>query len=47
MGRNIFQAESPVAMIKAVREIVHNGLKPVEAYDCYRTLKNEAKAGTR
>jgi len=45
MGRNIFQADSPVAMIKAVRGVVHEGLKPEEAYDLYRTLQNEAKAG--
>ena len=45
MGRNIFQADSPVAMIKAVRGIVHDGLKPEEAFDLYQTLKNEAKAG--
>jgi putative autoinducer-2 (AI-2) aldolase len=41
MGRNIFQAEAPVAMIQAVREVVHGGLKPAEAYDCYQTLKQE------
>jgi len=45
MGRNIFQAEAPVAMIQAVRGIVHDGLKPEEAFDMYQTLKNEAKAG--
>jgi putative autoinducer-2 (AI-2) aldolase len=45
MGRNIFQADSPVAMIKAVRGVVHDGLSPKEAFDCYQTLKNEAKAG--
>ncbi len=43
MGRNIFQAESPVAMIQAVREVVHGGRKPEEAYDCYLTLKQEAE----
>ncbi|MHB9024938.1 MAG: 3-hydroxy-5-phosphonooxypentane-2,4-dione thiolase [Armatimonadota bacterium] len=35
MGRNIFQAEVPVAMIKAVRMIVHEGAKPADAYDYY------------
>ncbi|MHB9109323.1 MAG: 3-hydroxy-5-phosphonooxypentane-2,4-dione thiolase [Armatimonadota bacterium] len=44
MGRNIFQADSPVAMITAVRGIVHEGLTPEEAFDLYQTLKNEAKA---
>lgn len=37
MGRNIFQAEKPVAMIQAVRRVVHEGLKPEEAYDYYRS----------
>ena len=40
MGRNIFQSESPIAMIKAVRSIVHEGNKPDKAFDLYQTLKN-------
>lgn len=43
MGRNIFQAESPVAMIQAVRKVVHEGLKPDEAYHFYLMMKNETK----
>jgi putative autoinducer-2 (AI-2) aldolase len=39
MGRNIFLAEDPVAMIQAVRAVVHDGEKPDKAYDLYRTLK--------
>ncbi len=39
MGRNIFQAEDPVAMIKAVRAIVHEDRTVKEAYE----LLNEAK----
>jgi putative autoinducer-2 (AI-2) aldolase len=31
MGRNIFQAKNPVAMIQAVRDVVHHGAKPEEA----------------
>ena len=38
MGRNIFQAERPLAMIQAVRKVVHEGFKPAEAYEFYRTL---------
>ncbi len=41
MGRNIFQSEAPAAMIQAVRKVVHEGLNPKQAYDCYLTLKNE------
>ncbi|MCB1241818.1 MAG: 3-hydroxy-5-phosphonooxypentane-2,4-dione thiolase, partial [Verrucomicrobiae bacterium] len=39
MGRNIFQADSPIAMVQAVRAVVHEGAKPEEAYDLYRQLK--------
>jgi putative autoinducer-2 (AI-2) aldolase len=39
MGRNIFQSEDPVAMIQAVRAVVHDGTGPKRAYDLYRTLK--------
>ena len=38
MGRNIFQAENPEAMIQAVRAIVHDGRKPAEAFELYKTL---------
>ncbi len=39
MGRNIFQAESPVAMIQAVREVVHNNETPEKAFEFYNDLK--------
>jgi putative autoinducer-2 (AI-2) aldolase len=38
MGRNIFQSENPVAMIKAVRAIVHEGLDPEKAFGMYKDL---------
>ena len=41
MGRNIFQAGDPIAMIQAVRAVVHNREKPEKAYELYNTLKNE------
>ena len=41
MGRNIFQADNPVAMIKAVRKIVHEGETPKAAYDYLNGLRNE------
>lgn len=40
MGRNVFQAEAPVAMLKAVRGVVHEGLKPEEAFELYNELKS-------
>jgi len=41
MGRNIFQSESPVAMIRAVRSIVHENATVDEAYDLFSRVKNE------
>ncbi|KWT90494.1 MAG: 3-hydroxy-5-phosphonooxypentane-2,4-dione thiolase [Nitrospirota bacterium] len=41
MGRNIFQSDSPVAMIQAVRKVVHENMKPQHAYELYQTLKNK------
>ena len=43
MGRNIFQSKYPVAMIKAVREIVHNKATDKKAYDLLNTLKGRKK----
>jgi putative autoinducer-2 (AI-2) aldolase len=43
MGRNIFQAESPVAMIKAVRKVVHEGLSPEHAFEFYNSAKVDLK----
>lgn len=39
MGRNIFQADSPIAMVQAVRAVVHEGASPEEGYDLYQQLK--------
>ncbi|MFH1054643.1 MAG: 3-hydroxy-5-phosphonooxypentane-2,4-dione thiolase [Candidatus Altiarchaeota archaeon] len=36
MGRNIFQSENPVAMIKAVRAVVHEKAKPKEALEVFK-----------
>lgn len=35
MGRNIFQSEDPVAMIQAVRAIVHKNVSVEEAYEIF------------
>ncbi|MBU4075827.1 MAG: 3-hydroxy-5-phosphonooxypentane-2,4-dione thiolase [Euryarchaeota archaeon] len=39
MGRNIFQSDSPVGMIQAVRSIVHEGKSVEEAYEIYEQSK--------
>ncbi|MEW5981752.1 MAG: 3-hydroxy-5-phosphonooxypentane-2,4-dione thiolase [Acidobacteriota bacterium] len=41
MGRNIFQSESPSAMIQAVGKVVHELMPPAQAYDLYLTLKRD------
>jgi putative autoinducer-2 (AI-2) aldolase len=43
MGRNIFQSDNPVPMIRAVREVVHNDATPDKAFDFFNTLVNENK----
>lgn len=40
MGRNIWQNDYPVAMIKAVRAVVHDGATAKEAHDLYIQLKS-------
>jgi len=40
MGRNIFQSDSPVGMIKAVRAIVHGGASVDDAYAVYMDEKS-------
>jgi putative autoinducer-2 (AI-2) aldolase len=39
MGRNIFQADSPTAMIRAVNAVVHESVKPENALEMYNELK--------
>ncbi|MHA1669368.1 MAG: 3-hydroxy-5-phosphonooxypentane-2,4-dione thiolase [Promethearchaeota archaeon] len=36
MGRNIFQSDKPIGMIKAVRAIVHEGVNVDEAFEIYQ-----------
>jgi putative autoinducer-2 (AI-2) aldolase len=43
MGRNIFQADAPVAMIQAVRKVVHENMSPQHAFDFYQTAKNQKR----
>jgi len=43
MGRNIFQAGDPIAMIQAVRAVVHEGETPEKAMDLYKTLQTKRK----
>ncbi len=38
MGRNIWQDENPVAMISAVKGVVHEGMTGAEAHELYKAL---------
>jgi putative autoinducer-2 (AI-2) aldolase len=40
MGRNIFQSEAPVAMIRAVRAVVHENMRAEQAYQLFLDLKH-------
>jgi putative autoinducer-2 (AI-2) aldolase len=42
MGRNIFQAEAPVLMIQAIRNVVHEAETPEHAFEFYLSMKAEA-----
>jgi putative autoinducer-2 (AI-2) aldolase len=41
LGRNIWQNEHPVAMIQAIRAIVHDDATPEKAQEIYDTVKNQ------
>jgi putative autoinducer-2 (AI-2) aldolase len=44
MGRNIFQSDSPLGMIKAVRAIVHKGASSAEAFEIYQKSRKAPSA---
>jgi 3-hydroxy-5-phosphonooxypentane-2,4-dione thiolase len=43
MGRNIFQSESPTAMLAAVHAVVHKNMKPPHALDMYKSLVAQSR----
>jgi len=45
MGRNIWQSDHPVAMIRAVRHIVHENASVKEAYELFNSLKESTVIG--
>ncbi len=44
MGRNIFQSDSPIAMIHAVGKVVHDNATADEAYELYCTIRDKKKS---
>ena len=45
LGRNIWQNDFPVAMIKAIRAIIHENASPKEAQELYESVKDETVIG--
>lgn len=43
MGRNIFQSDAPKAMMTAILKVVHENMKPAQAYELFNDLKNQKK----
>jgi len=43
MGRNIFQSEFPAAMIQAVSKVVHERMKPREAFQLFQDLRGRER----
>ncbi|MGB7981344.1 MAG: 3-hydroxy-5-phosphonooxypentane-2,4-dione thiolase [Candidatus Nanopelagicales bacterium] len=46
MGRNVFQADDPAAMIQTIGAVVHDGIKPAQAMDLYESLQSAGSATT-
>jgi putative autoinducer-2 (AI-2) aldolase len=44
LGRNIWQNDFPVAMIKGIRAVIHDQATPEQAQELYESVKNEAKS---
>jgi putative autoinducer-2 (AI-2) aldolase len=40
IGRNIFQCHAPVAMLQAIRAVVHDRERPEKAFEFYLSLKH-------
>src|ERR1700719_3285872 len=47
MGRNIFQSDNPIGMMRAVAAVVHEGQSPEEALEIYRSSNQDSAAATR
>ena len=46
MGRNIFQSDAPKAMMQVIGKVVHENMKPADAYELYEALKKEKRQET-
>jgi len=44
MGRNVFQSENPVGMLKALEAVVHNDATGAEAFELFQDCSVEVAA---
>jgi len=44
LGRNVWQNDYPVAMIRALRAIIHENATPDKAQELYDSIKSPAQA---
>ncbi|MGH2867263.1 MAG: 3-hydroxy-5-phosphonooxypentane-2,4-dione thiolase [Solirubrobacteraceae bacterium] len=44
MGRNIFQSDAPEPMLRAIRKVVHEEMRPADAYDLFRSERADELA---
>lgn len=47
MGRNIFQSDCPIGMIRAVRAVVHENASVDDGYEIYRELREHSSASSK
>lgn len=47
LGRNVWQNEHPVAMIRALRAIIHEGATSIEAFEIFNNAKKDAVAARK
>lgn len=41
MGRNIFLSDTPKAMMTAITKVIHENMKPSQAFELFNDLKNQ------
>jgi len=41
LGRNVWQNPHPVAMMRALNAVVHDGIAPKQAFDLFKSLQND------
>jgi putative autoinducer-2 (AI-2) aldolase len=46
MGRNIFQSDAPLAMLRAVSAVVHDGVSAGDAHELFESLRNSGPNAT-